>query len=172
MGEYWCHRARLSLLTRLAKMSKFLMKGEGGAKAELRRRMEVRKYFNKADKNGDGKLTKEEWHKVLNNSGVPTTIEEVDEFFKDLDRDYDERLSFGEFLGEESHIEKIFKNMDKNGDGFVTKTEFKNVCQNLTTDQVEVAFRQFDTSGDDKLNYKEFCMMIIKREQERAAQSD
>ena len=47
--------------------------------------------------------------------------EEVDEFFKDLDRDFDERLSFGEFLGEESHIEKIFKKMDKNGDGFVTK---------------------------------------------------
>ena len=46
----------------------------------------------------------------------------MDEFFKDLDRDYDDRLSFGEFLGEESHIEKIFKNMDKNGDGFVTKT--------------------------------------------------
>ena len=45
----------------------------------------------------------------------------MDEFFKDLDRDYDERLTFGEFLGEESHIEKIFKNMDKNGDGFVTK---------------------------------------------------
>ena len=45
--------------------------------------------------------------------------------------------------------------------------EFKNVCQNLTTDQVEIAFRQFDTSGDNKLNYKEFCMMIIQREQER-----
>merc|ERR1711892_508151 len=113
------------------KMSKFLMKGEGGAKAELRRRMEVRKYFNRADKNGDGKLTKEEWH-----------------------------------------IEKIFKNMDKNGDGFVTKAEFKDLCKNLTTDQVEVAFRQFDTSGDEKLNYKEFCLMIIQREQERAAQQD
>ena len=64
-------------------MSKFLIKGEGGEKAELRRRIEViyhniqymynqsltiilqvRKYFNRADKNGDGKLTKEEWHQV------------------------------------------------------------------------------------------------------------
>ena len=25
---------------------------------------QVRKYFNRADKNGDGKLTKEEWHQV------------------------------------------------------------------------------------------------------------
>ena len=57
-----------------ATMSKLLMKGEGGEKAELRRRIEVRKYFNKADKNGDGKLTKEEWHQVLNQSGVPTSM--------------------------------------------------------------------------------------------------
>ena len=46
----------------------------------------------------------------------------MEQFFNDMDRDFDKRLSFEEFLGEESHIEKIFKNMDKNGDGFVTKT--------------------------------------------------
>ena len=38
-----------------------------------------------------------------------------------MDRDYDGRLSFEEFMGEESPIEKLFKNMDKNGDGLVTK---------------------------------------------------
>ena len=38
-----------------------------------------------------------------------------------MDRDYDGRLSFEEFMGEESQIEKLFKNMDKNGDGLVTK---------------------------------------------------
>ena len=38
-----------------------------------------------------------------------------------MDRDFDDKLTFGEFLGEESYIEKLFKSMDKNGDGFVTK---------------------------------------------------
>ena len=38
-----------------------------------------------------------------------------------MDRDYDGRLSFEEFMGEESPIEKLFKNMDQNGDGLVTK---------------------------------------------------
>ena len=47
--------------------------------------------------------------------------QEVDEFFQRMDRDYDGRLSFEEFMGEESQIEKLFKNMDKNGDGYVTK---------------------------------------------------
>lgn len=30
-------------------------------------------------------------------------------------------MSFEEFLGEENHIEKIFKTMDKDNDGFVSK---------------------------------------------------
>jgi Ca2+-binding EF-hand superfamily protein len=46
---------------------------------------------------------------------------EVDDFFKTLDTDFDGRLTFGEFLGEESYIERLFKSMDKNRDGYVSK---------------------------------------------------
>ena len=38
-----------------------------------------------------------------------------------MDRDFDGRLSFGEFMGEETPLEKVFKNMDKDGDGTVSK---------------------------------------------------
>ena len=38
-----------------------------------------------------------------------------------MDRDFDGRLSFGEFMGEETPLEKVFKNMDKDGDGSVSK---------------------------------------------------
>ena len=38
-----------------------------------------------------------------------------------MDRDYDGRLSFEEFMGEECTIEKLFKNMDKNNDGYISK---------------------------------------------------
>ena len=47
--------------------------------------------------------------------------EEVQEFFRTMDRDFDQKLTFAEFMGEESHIEKLFKSMDKNNDGYVTK---------------------------------------------------
>jgi len=125
--------------------------------------------FTRADKDGDGKLTKEEWLSVLNSSGVPTTREEVEEFFASMDRDFDGRLTFEEFMGEESIIEKLFKNMDKNGDGVVTKEEFQKICKNLTDEQVEMAFSKFDSSGDDKLDYREFCEMINKKAAEDAA---
>ena len=36
-------------------------------------KIQVRRYFDKADKDGNGSLTKEEWFNVLNSSGVPTT---------------------------------------------------------------------------------------------------
>ena len=45
----------------------------------------------------------------------------MEEFFKRMDRDFDGRLSFEEFMGEETTLEKLFKNMDKNGDGVVSK---------------------------------------------------
>ena len=36
--------------------------------------IKVRRYFDRADNNKDGKLTKEEWFRVLNSSGVPTSM--------------------------------------------------------------------------------------------------
>ena len=93
--------------------------------------------------------------------------EEVEEFFASMDRDFDGRLTFEEFMGEETTLEKLFKNMDKNGDGVVTKKEFMSICKNLTDEQVKMAFSKFDTSGDDKLDYREFCEMIRKKEEER-----
>jgi Ca2+-binding EF-hand superfamily protein len=93
----------------------------------------------------------------------------VEEFFASMDRDFDGRLTFEEFMGEETTLEKLFKNMDKNGDGVVTKKEFMSICKNLTDEQVKMAFSKFDTSGDDKLDYREFCEMIRKKEEERNA---
>merc|ERR1712241_1025692 len=119
----------------------------GNTKEDQRRRDQVRRMFNKADKNKDRKLTPEE-------------------FFERMDRDFDGRLSFEEFMGEESPIEKLFKNMDKNGDGLVTKQEFMTICENLSDEQVRVAFAKFDTSGDEKLDYREFCDMINKKNQD------
>ena len=54
-------------------------------------------------------------------SSLTICREEVEEFFTRMDRDFDGRLSFEEFMGEETTLEKLFKNMDKNNDGVVSK---------------------------------------------------
>ena len=51
--------------------------------------------------------------------------------FAERDKDRDGHLSFEEFSGQETKMERAFKSMDKDGDGFITKAEFKLVCKNF-----------------------------------------
>ena len=43
--------------------------------------------------------------------------------------------------------------------------EFQKICTNLSTEQIEAAFEKYDISGDDMLDYKEFCGMIHQNEE-------
>ena len=45
--------------------------------------------------------------------------------------------------------------------------EFMTICKKLSQDQVDAAFAQFDTSGDDRLDYREFCTFIRRKEEEK-----
>ena len=52
--------------------------------------------------------------------------------FAERDKDHDGHLSFEEFAGQETKMERSFKSMDRDGDGYITKSEFKHVCKSLT----------------------------------------
>ena len=78
-------------------------------------------------------------------------------------------MSFEEFTGQETKIEIAFKAMDKDGDGFLSKDEFRRVCKGLTPDHVEAAFKKFDKEGNGMLNYREFCKMMNTRKEKKAA---
>lgn len=47
--------------------------------------------------------------------------EEMSQLFVERDRDFDGKLSFEEFSGQETKLERAFKALDKDGDGFITK---------------------------------------------------
>merc|ERR1719192_2972076 len=111
----------------------------------------------------DGKLSKDQWSRVLTEAGIKKSSDEMERMFDSKDRDSDGRLSFEEFMGEESRAERLFKLMDKDGDGYVTKNEFREVCKNLNKTQVEAAFKRFDQTGNDKLNFQEFNDMMSRR---------
>ena len=89
--------------------------------------------------------------------------EDVQQLFRDKDRDHDGYLSFEEFIGQETKIEIAFKAMDRDGDGYISKDEFIKVCKGLTKEQVNAAFNKFDKDGTGKLNYREFCSMMNNR---------
>ncbi len=45
----------------------------------------------------------------------------MSELFAEKDRDFDGKLSFEEFAGQQTKLERAFKAMDKDGDGYITK---------------------------------------------------
>ena len=57
----------------------------------------------------------------------------MSEFFDRMDRDFDGKLSFEEFMGEETPLERLFRSMDIDGDGTVTK-EVKGSIKDLDID--------------------------------------
>eukprot|EP00090_Calanus_glacialis_P032614 TRINITY_DN54044_c0_g1_i1.p1 TRINITY_DN54044_c0_g1~~TRINITY_DN54044_c0_g1_i1.p1 ORF type:complete len:167 (+),score=62.98 TRINITY_DN54044_c0_g1_i1:68-502(+) len=94
-------------------------------------------------------------------------MEEVDNIFEEHDKDLDGKLSWDEFCGEETKNEKAFKLMDINKNGKVSKEEFRQFCQALSTKQVAAAFKKFDISGDDELDYEEFCQLMNNRDKKK-----
>eukprot|EP00092_Neocalanus_flemingeri_P103330 GFUD01132229.1.p1 GENE.GFUD01132229.1~~GFUD01132229.1.p1 ORF type:complete len:161 (+),score=67.25 GFUD01132229.1:167-649(+) len=151
-------------------MSWFLMNKKTD---EKKKKEEVKKQFMRAvSMESDGKLSKDQWLKVLTEAGIKKSTDEVDRMFESKDKDLDGRLSFEEFMGEQSRAERLFKLMDKDGDGFVTKNEFKEVCKNLNREQVEAAFKKFDQTGNEKLNFREFRDMMTKRTENKAKESE
>ena len=65
--------------------------------------------------------------------GLINFSDEVARMFESKDKDLDGRLSFEEFMGEASRAEKLFKLMDKDGDGYVTKHVSAIICVGLLT---------------------------------------
>jgi len=138
---------------------------------EEKREKELKAAFDAADKDGDGKLDLEEWIQILKDTGIEVSRDEVEVMFLEKDRDRDGSLSFKEFMGQETPMEKAFKVMDKDNDGFVTKQEFKRVCKNLSNEQIAAAFKKFDAAGDGKLNYVEFCDLMNRRKNQAKQQA-
>ncbi|CAH1251732.1 RASEF [Branchiostoma lanceolatum] len=66
-----------------------------------------------------------------------------------------ERDSFG---SEPEDLEEIFSNLDRSGSGFIEKSDFENLCQNLELDgeEVEAVFRELDKDGDRRISLHEF----------------
>ena len=58
--------------------------------------------------------------------------EDVEKMFSELDKDFDGKLSWREFIGEETTTERAFKLFDENHDGKISKSVMncteKNIC--------------------------------------------
>ena len=146
------------------------------------------KLFNKIDKNGDGKITREELFNGLQPYKKEITDEElrkqVDTIFNNIDTDHNNHIEYEEFVRAAidknnflsvNFLQFAFNYFDKDHDGGITYEEVKNkFYQNdknknsyKAQEQLQKAFNDIDINGDGKLSFEEFGKMmenIIKQD--------
>ena len=146
------------------------------------------KLFNKIDKNGDGKITREELFNGLQSYKKELSNEElrkqVDTIFTNIDTDHNNYIEYEEFVRAAidknnflsvNFLQFAFNYFDKDHDGGITYEEVKNkFYQNdknknsyKAQEQLQKAFNDIDINGDGKLSFEEFGKMmenIIKQE--------
>jgi len=103
---------------------------------------------------------------------VGQILQGKEEEWRDADTDKSGTVEFDEFAkmmenqtsGGDEEMLSAFKAFDKNGDGFITKEELKlamkNMGENLSAKELEEMMKSADTSGDGRIDYKEFAEMM------------
>ena len=119
----------------------------------------LRDLFKNVDTSKDGKISKQELMDGItkNKIDIPLTKAEIEKAFDEADTDKSGRLTFFEFITlfinkqsliSEGNLRSAFKELDKNGDGYITKDEIQDVKG------AEFIMKEIDSSKDGKFRWK------------------
>lgn len=138
--------------------------------------LEMREAFQLFDKNGDGFISAKELGVLMRTLGRNPTEDEILNIMNEIDVDHNGKLDFSEFtvmmkdkLTQEDlelEIKQAFRVFDRNGDGFISKAEFKHCMmhfgEQFTDEEVEEMISEADSNDDGRIDYNEFSQMILK----------
>lgn len=135
---------------------------------------ELKRVFMEMDKNGDGKLSLEEvaegYKKVFRS---PNPEADAKLIFNCVDSDNNGYISYEEFIRAtidkkklltEKKLESAFRLFDKNGDGFISAKEIKDVLgkdSQLSDDVWNQIVKEVDVNGDGEISLEEFKQMML-----------
>ncbi|CAD8110398.1 unnamed protein product [Paramecium sonneborni] len=131
--------------------------------------------FSAIDKNGDGKLSKEELIQCYMNlyQDEIKCNQIVNKIFKYSDTDCSGTIEYTEFivayselqnLMAQEKLEKAFKLFDKDGNGTISKAELQEIFGGLALkeNQWDEIFSELDTNGDGVVTFQEFTQLLLK----------
>lgn len=147
--------------------------------------LEMKEAFNLFDKNGDGYISAKELGVLMRTLGRNPTEDEIMNMMNEIDVDHNGKLDFAEFTvmmheklrGDDMEVEikQAFRVFDRNGDGYISKSEFKHCMmhfgERFTDEEVEEMISEADSNNDGKIDYAEFSHMILKELNMEAAAS-
>ncbi|KAK7325075.1 hypothetical protein VNO77_29135 [Canavalia gladiata] len=138
--------------------------------------IEIKRVFQMFDKNGDGRITKEELNDSLENLGLFIPDRDLTQMIEKIDVNGDGYVDIDEFgelydsimsdRDEEEDMKEAFNVFDQNGDGFITVEELRSVLSSLglkqgrTLEDCRKMIMKVDIDGDGKVDYKEFKQMM------------
>ncbi|KAK6930570.1 EF-hand domain [Dillenia turbinata] len=137
---------------------------------------ELRRVFQMFDKNGDGRITKNELNYSLENLGIFISDKDLTQMIEKIDVNGDGCVDMEEFgalyqtimdeKDEEEDMKEAFNVFDQNGDGYITVEELRSVLSSLglkqgtTVDDCKKMIMKVDVDGDGMVNYNEFKQMM------------
>ncbi|PRQ45614.1 putative EF-hand domain pair protein [Rosa chinensis] len=142
------------------------LKGGAGSSRE-----ELKKIFDKFDKNGDGRICCDELRAIFLELGSETTSEEVKTIMAEFDKDGDGRIDLDEFAevlngGSTKDLRDAFDLYDLDKNGRISAKELHEVLKRLgqkcSLKDCEKMIRSVDADGDRHVNFEEFKKMMKK----------
>merc|ERR1712045_841980 len=106
--------------------------------------------------NGKEKLTVDEYYSVLKvQFKVDCTKNDIRKVVADLPMDKHYKINIKDFIKVPILSDDVFKAMDKNNDGEVSKGELKLAKKHLTMKQIQSIMSKLDDNGDGTISWKE-----------------
>ena len=134
---------------------------------------DVERVFNRFDKNGDGKISEEEFADVLRALGSDTSPDELKRIMSEIDTDGDGFIDLKEFAdfhqatdgsGGVRELRDAFDLYDRDKNGLISASEllavFKNLGEKVTLKDCSRMISSVDADGDGCVNFEEFKKMM------------
>ncbi|KAK5773826.1 uncharacterized protein PWA37_003827 [Arxiozyma heterogenica] len=136
---------------------------------------EYREAFNLFDRDNSGSISASELATVMKSLGLSPSETEITDLMNEIDQDGNHEIDFEEFLtlmarqsntrDSAQEIIEAFKVFDKNGDGYISLSELKQVFnsigEKLSDEELEAMFNEV-SNGSGRISVADFASLLSK----------
>uniref|UniRef100_A0A158R5Q4 Calcium-binding protein n=1 Tax=Syphacia muris TaxID=451379 RepID=A0A158R5Q4_9BILA len=136
--------------------------------------------FEDLDRDGNNEITFDEFELWGKKTNRYTDNQQIRQLFQQHDKNYDASLSIAEFVPlalvlshrPNSQTQAIFRKIDLNNDGIVTREEAQKSEGGILTEIIEGVFQVADVNRDGKITLSEFSSVVDNSQHSPSTQEE